>query len=289
MAVDIGGSLPDDLREWLDAYADETGEDADAILTRAVALYRLTLNEADGDDVASMQERMETVESQLSDVESEFDDKVDDVRMRVVQIKREADEKAPREHSHPELNADIDEATRTIEALREQVQELDDYVDEGFENYEDILTYLDETTANLDTKLQTVAKVLVGLRARMVDVETDALERETLTELLRVANANNDHKATCESCETKVHLDLLSEPKCPTCRTPFAELSPSSGFFGSATLHTGPPPALTGESGDTDVEEILEAVVEDDEEGHDEVDFRWRQEAQPMTDGEGDD
>ncbi|MFC7202187.1 hypothetical protein ACFQJC_01565 [Haloferax namakaokahaiae] len=291
MAVDTGGSLPDDLREWLDAYADETGEDADAILARAVGLYRLTVSETAGEgDVASLADRLDALESELSEAESEFDDKIDDVRMRVVQVKREADDKAPREHTHPELTADIDDATRTVEALREQVERLDEYVDGGFENYEEVLTYLDETTTDLETKLQTVAKVLVDLRARTVDIEAEALERETLAELLRVANANNDRKATCESCETKVHLDLLAEPRCPACRTAFTELSPSSGFFGSATLHTGPPPALTGtESDDADVEEILEAVAEDGEEVADEVEFRYRREETAMTDGEGDD
>ncbi|KTG27762.1 hypothetical protein [Haloferax profundi] len=268
MEGDVGGTLPEDLREWVTERAEALDADPATVLARAVSTYRLAVTDSGEtlDDVESMPRQLESVEGRVDGLEAALDEKIDDVRMRVVQVKREADEKAPRDHSHPELQASIDQATSDIEATRERVAKMDERVDAGFDNYEEILTYLDETTATLDENLGVVAQSLVDLRSRAADIEAAELERKALADLLRVANDAGEHKATCADCGQTVHLDLLTEPRCPGCRTSFDELSPSRGFFGSATLHTGKPPALEGHPApdEDDVATILDEASSED-------------------------
>ncbi|AFK20325.1 hypothetical protein E6P09_13540 [Haloferax mediterranei ATCC 33500] len=265
MEGDDEGELPDGLREWVDERADEEGVDPETVLTRAVGIYRLAVTDAGEslDDTASVPSRIDTVEGRVGDLEDDLDEKISDVRMRVVQVKRETDEKASQGHEHLELEARLDRATDDIEAIRDRVTELDNRLGAGFENFEEILTYLDEATESLDENLRTVAQVLLDLRSRATDIEAAELERKALSDLLRVANDANEHKAKCGGCGETVHLNLLTEPRCPACRVPFRELSPSSGFFGSATLHTGRPPALEAAGTvDEDGEEVAELLDE---------------------------
>ncbi|ELZ94066.1 hypothetical protein C440_10613 [Haloferax mucosum ATCC BAA-1512] len=267
MEGDDAGTLPEGLREWIDNHAEEEGVDSETVLARAVGTYRLAVTDAGEslDDAASVPNRIDTVEGRVDDLEDDLDEKISDVRTRVIQVKRETDEKAFKDHAHPDLAAQIDRGIEELETVREYVRELDDRMGAGFENFEEILSYLDETTHSLDKNLRTVAQVLLDLRSRATDIESAELERKTLSDLLRVANGANERKAKCEECGETVHLDLLAEPRCPACRTAFRELSPSPGFFGSATLHTGRPPALeaaeTTDGDDGDVADRLDEAV----------------------------
>ncbi|WP_225316415.1 MULTISPECIES: hypothetical protein [Haloferax] len=261
MEGDVGGTLPADLREWVTARAHAQDVDPATVLARAVGTYRLAVTDSGAslDDVESVPDRLDTVEGRVDGLEDSLDEKIGDVRKRVVQVKRETDEKAPRDHAHPDLQEGIDQATASLDAVRASIAEVDERVDAGFENYEEILTYLDETTADLDENLRVVAQSLVELRSRAADIEAAELERKALGDLLRVANDAGEHKATCAECGQTVHLDLLTEPRCPGCRSSFDELTPSRGFFGSATLHTGQPPALeAAESSEDEIETLLD-------------------------------
>ncbi|WP_148414474.1 hypothetical protein [Haloferax sp. KTX1] len=269
MQGEDGASLPDDLRTWVEARADEEGVDPETVLARALGTYRLAVSDAGEslDDADAVPGRLDGVEERVVELEGELDEKLADVRTRVVQVKREADEKAPRDHAHPELDGELDRLADDVHAVRNRVADLDDRLDAGFENFEEILSYLDETTTTLDENLRTVARTLLDLRGRAADLEAADLERTALAELLRSANAAGEKKARCEECDATVHLDLLAEPRCPSCRTPFRDLSSSPGFFGSATLHTGRLPALEAadSSGATDeIEDLLDEAIPDE-------------------------
>ncbi|RDZ64294.1 hypothetical protein C5B90_09640 [Haloferax sp. Atlit-12N] len=276
MEGEDGVSLPDDLRTWVEARADEEGVDPETVLARALGTYRLAVSDAGEslDDADAVSDRLGGVEARVDELEGELDEKISDVRMRVVQVKRETDEKAPHDHAHPELDAELDRLADDVHAARNRVADVDERLDGGFENFEEILTYLDETTATLDENLRTVARTLLDLRGRAADLEAADLERQALAELLRTANAAGEKKAQCEECDETVHLDLLAEPRCPSCRSLFRELSSSPGFFGSATLHTGRLPALesaddaraTDEVADL-LDEAITGVVDDATDG----------------------
>ncbi|KAB1198661.1 MULTISPECIES: hypothetical protein [Haloferax] len=246
MDGDAGVSLPEGLQEWVDERAEAQDVDSVTILARAINTYRLAVTDTGTslDEIESVSDRLDSVEGRVDGLEGTVQEKIDDVRMRVVQVKRETDGKAPRDHDHPDLREGLDRATADIETLRDQLTEVESRVDAGFDNYEEILTYLDETTTDLDEHLGVVAQSLLNLRSRAADIEAAELERKALGDLLRLANDTGERKALCDDCGETVHLDLLTEPRCPACRSAFEDLSPSKGFFGSATLHTGNPPAL---------------------------------------------
>ncbi|WP_416840882.1 hypothetical protein [Haloferax sp. DFSO52] len=254
MDGDTGGTLPEDLRAWVDDRAEAQGVDPETVLTRAVSTYRLAVTDlgASLDDIDAVSEKLDTVEGRVDGLEETVSEKIDDVRMRVVQVKRETDEKAAHAHDHPTLREDIDDVTANIETVREQLSAVESRVEGGFDNYEEILTYLDETTTDLDERLDVVAASLADVRSRVTDIEAAHRERKQLSTLLRTANDAGERKATCDNCEETVHLDLLTEPRCPACQSAFEALSPSKGFFGSATLRTGQPLALEAASSPND-------------------------------------
>ncbi|SEO25420.1 Predicted nucleic acid-binding protein, contains Zn-ribbon domain [Halogranum amylolyticum] len=225
-------------------------------MARAVLAYRLV--EEEGETLATVdrsQERLteavDRLESRVGAVEDDLDAKIDDVRSRVVQVKREADAKAPADHDHPALDERVDAAGSTATEALAELDRLDERVDRGFENYEEILTYLRETTDDLDDDVDRLVRTLVDLRERTATLEATLARRTAAADLQREANRHGVTQASCGDCGSTVHLGLLSAPRCPHCDRGFTGLEPARGFFGSATLSVGDRPALAGETTDS--------------------------------------
>ncbi|WP_135823907.1 hypothetical protein [Halorussus ruber] len=298
---DVGGpsDRPDDsLEGWLDAKAEELGVDRDELLARlrngdapggATEEAFAALRREFGERLSATQEEFETqlaeVEADLAEAEQEFDEKIQDVRDRVVQVKREADEKAPADHDHPDLGQRTEEVAERadrladeLDGLADTVAELDEQVETGFENYEDVLEYLTEATDDLEAKLTTLAEVTVELRDHTKTLTARHASRAAADELAHLANRRGVDSADCGHCGETVHIGLLAEPKCPHCASTFNDVEPKQGFFGSARLLVGDPPALEGERADWDIASVMEAdgrdigdaldniVTEDDDE-----------------------
>jgi hypothetical protein len=258
MAGEPERELPDDLRRWVDDRAAASDEDPAAILERAVTLYRLVEERAAGDegeqppaaarggvagsdhpaDLADLAARvddvaagLDAVDERVAGVEDDLDEKITDVRERVIQVKRETDAKAPADHDHEGLRTRIDDVERTV--------------DRGFDNYEEILSTLVDEADERDEKLSRLAGVVVSLRRRTAAVEERLARIDAAADLKEAANRHGDRTATCEACGGTVAIGLLSEPTCPHCETGFVDVDPSGRLFRSATLRTGSPPALT--------------------------------------------
>jgi len=217
-------------------------------------------DEGESESTDDVEERVGTLESRVNSVEEEFGTKLDDVRKRVVQVKRETDGKAPADHDHPELVARLADAAEAAEEANEAVDAVESRIDRGFENYEAVLEYLTETTDTLDRKLTAVAKAVVDLRERADEIEAAEASRAAAAELQAEANRAGEAKAACGNCDGTVRVGLLAAPHCPHCGVTFDGIEPSSGFFGSATLSVGARPALTGRTPDGEsgsAEEIL--------------------------------
>lgn len=304
------GELPEPLREWVESRAAETGREPTEVLLRAAAAYRLldendellpeppltdgsvdaeTLAAADGQpaldaasvDGAATDEDLTALTDRVAALESELDEKVDDVRERVIQVKRETDQKAAVDHGHRDLRADTraaseraDEAVETaddaarradeaaataetateeIEALREEFADLDAAVEGGFENYEDVLRGLKDATDDVRSRADRLADVLADLRDRVSAVESTRSLREATATLRREANQKGVTEAVCGSCESTVHLGLLSAPRCPHCEAPYGGVDADTGLFRSARLTIADRPALTDEPRDRPV------------------------------------
>lgn len=263
MSGEQAQTLPEDLSAWLDRRAAERGVDRDDLLVRAVTAYRLVEEEEDealadaGRTRTELAEEVDRLDSRVDAVEDDLDTKVDDVRSRVVQVKREVDGKASKDHEHPTLDERVDTAGATatealdrLGGLDDRLGDLDDRLDRGFENYEDVLTYLRDTTDDLDDAVTRLAQVIVDLRGRTGALESTVARQTAVADLQRTANRHGVKSATCAECRSTVHVGLLGEPRCPHCEHEFTDVEPASGFFGSAVLSVGDRPALDGETGD---------------------------------------
>ncbi|USZ67245.1 hypothetical protein NGM10_10940 [Halorussus salilacus] len=289
-----GGSL----EGWLEAKAEEMGVSREELLARLrpdadaaeasgeelVALRREFAERlaASHDDLQTeVEEARGEFDETVEEVREEFDEKIEDVRERVIQVKRETDGKAPADHDHPELApaeaADrADELAAEVESLSEELAALDETVETGFDNYEDVLEYLTDATDDLESKLTTLAEATVDLREQTRTLAARHATRAAADELAHLANRRGVESAACGHCGKTVHIGLLAAPKCPHCASTFNDVEPKQGFFGSHTLVIGDAPALEGERADWDVEnvmdeesadhdEALEELLEDDE------------------------
>lgn len=248
--------VPDAVLEWLSSVAAERGVSETELLRSLLSGAQAPPEDGGGGGGID--------DDELERVEGEFRELVEDVRERIVQVKRETDEKAPVDHTHHDLRSTLDQVGRDVGALEREVDRLDDRLATGFENYEEILTYLTETTDALDRKLGRLASVLIDLREQVGDAARNEVRRTALQHLTDTANRHGVEKAKCEDCGEAVRLGMLIEPRCPHCDSSFSALEPKGGFFRSSVLHTGTMPAL--ESGDDTAEAqtaSLESMVED--------------------------
>jgi len=231
-------------------------------------------------------ERLEALGSDVDALSAALDEKIDDVRHRVIQVKQETDEKAASDHGHDALDDAIQTATTRLDtvedrltsldqqtgALDSQLDSLTDRVDTGFENSETVLETLDERSRDLESKAELLARAIIDLR-QTVEETTDQLRNtQTLDTIKREANLSEVRVATCAGCSSRVDIALLSQPQCPHCKRAVGGVEGSSGLFGSATLELdSETPALEaptaeraeGTSSDSQLEADLESLADD--------------------------
>lgn len=208
-----------------------------------MAQDRSSEDSAVGAAVGDVEARLERLESRLADLEEDFAAKLTDVRERVIQVKRETDEKAPADHDHDEStdNADFEDALDDLEAR----------TDESVEALEATVEDLESRVTEFDGKLDRLARAAVSMKRRLADLSGDGGDRERLAALAAEANREGVNRARCGACAKPVRVSLLVAPRCPHCEAAFTGIEPSGGwFFGSDTLRTDRRPALTGEVAD---------------------------------------
>ena len=240
------GGLPEELRTWVEERAGERGVDPETVLARAVLVHREAERLADGEDGTDSS----AVADRLDQLDDEVDDLIEDVRERVIQVKRETDEKAPADHDHPDLRETTREAVETAERALEAA-ETARAAGGGDGDLEARVGDLTETTERLERRAETLARVAVDAREDLRRLRSAEAERAAADDLRRTANRNGDAVANCEGCGETVRLSLLSRPRCPHCDAGLADVEPS-GLIGKARLRTGTPPALDGETAAAD-------------------------------------
>jgi chromosome segregation ATPase len=173
------------------------------------------------------------VESDLAALEDEFMGKVEDVRDRVIQVKKETDRKAPAEHDHPNLVDRINSLANDVEAVQDDLGDLRREVEGQLDSQEERLDDLDETVWDVQDKLETVAYVVKDLR------DSGQLEnkRATSVEKIKRAAAKEDlDRARCEACGEGVEIALMTDPECPHCEATVTDVKPGEGLFGKPML-----------------------------------------------------
>jgi chromosome segregation ATPase len=278
MTEEQGDVLPESLDTWVSERAAASDEEPADVVSRAVTLYRLVEEHAEAtggempsadefdelvasfdDHVAALDDRVSAIEETVDDnagrvtalddrvatVEDDLDEKITDVRERVIQVKREADRKAPVDHDHPALDERIERAGTAAVEANTRVDNLEDHVDGGFENFEEILEHVADDMDDRDERLTRLASIVVDLRRRLVEAEHAVATADATAGLKTAANRQGETVANCGQCDNRVAIGLLTEPNCPHCDAEFSGVESSSRFFGSATLTTQRRPALT--------------------------------------------
>lgn len=245
----VSTTVSESLDEWLEERVESAGFDREELLRQLLAAYREATETGDGSVEAIVKSETARLAEKQETLEAEYREDLADVRERVVQVKRETDEKAPASHDHSDLREQATVAAAEADALQESVEDLHSRVERGFDNYEEILEYLTETTDELETKVDTLAEAMLDVKERVESRDGRRAAREATDELATEANRLGVRTGNCEECGQSVDVALLSAPNCPHCASTFSGIEKKqglSGLFGTSTLRVGDRPALDG-------------------------------------------
>ncbi|WP_254271996.1 ribbon-helix-helix protein, CopG family [Haloarcula marina] len=180
----------------------------------------------------------DAVEGRLDDrfeaLDAEFQGKIADVRERVIQLKRELDEKAAADHDHDEF-ATVDELESMTAALERDLDALGDALeadlDEQGTRIDDVAARAEDVErrlADIEEKLTRVAWVVSDLRDSQGgrDAQQKAVDR-----IKRAAAQEGISTASCQNCGESVDIGLLTEPQCPHCNSTVSDVRPDGGIF----------------------------------------------------------
>jgi len=259
--------LSADLDEWLTEQAETLGVPREAVMEQLLAAYMTAADSDEGmDDIlqpsadeldavvaATVDEKLngsveaatesavsahipdivDTVERQLAErfdaLEADFQTKIEDVRERVVQVKREADAKAPADHGHEEFDR-IDALTQEIEDIEAELAALRGDVTESLETENERVADIDSRLDDVEDKLTRVAWVVSDLRD---DQGGRDQNQKAVDRLKRAAAQENISTARCSNCDEQVEIGLLTDPQCPHCNTTVSDVRPEGGIIRS--------------------------------------------------------
>lgn len=224
----IEGTVKSILAETLDEQIQSTVEER----TRTIVTDQIS--EATNSTQRQLGNRINTVEE-------EFQSQLDDVRNRVIQVKNEADRKAPTDHTHDEFET-LSTLEGRIESLESELQELRIEIDETLPEHGETIDRLETRLEETEERLQTVAWVTSDLR----DAVESGSGLEAVERIKRAAAKANISSAKCENCSNEVNLALLTDPECPHCSATVNNVDANPGWFRSPRLEV----ASQLESGD---------------------------------------
>jgi predicted Zn-ribbon and HTH transcriptional regulator len=195
----------------------------------------------------------DALEGRVDDLEADYREKLQDVRERVIQVKRDTDAKASVE-AVEEMDERIEDVADSVDDVDQRVQRHDDRLSDvaaDVDAVESELAALEERLDDADVegtsegledareKLQTVAYVVRDLRKQLQDDHG----AETVERIKRQAASADITRAACENCGNGVEIGLLTEPSCPHCEATLDGVEKSKRLFGLGN------PTLTVASG----------------------------------------
>ncbi|WP_332899797.1 hypothetical protein [Haladaptatus sp. CMSO5] len=273
---DVAVRIPESLDEWLTAKTAALGVSRETLLVQLLAAYRLTDETTAGDLKAALEQHNAVDSNQLAAVESALTQKVDtevgelnekvdslidDVRARVIQVKKEADAKSESDHTHPELST-VETLEQSVNRLQDEVDRLETAVDHETSTRTDEHTALRERIDDLESKLQTVARVTLDMR-NVVRTDAERAERERLLSTLReIATEEGVRNAKCGACGAPIDVALLNDPTCPGCGHLFTDIEPGTWLIRSPRLVNTRPELEVGSDEETDLDVLAEVVGE---------------------------
>jgi predicted Zn-ribbon and HTH transcriptional regulator len=241
--------------EWAVERAAELDMQPHEFLERMMRAYR-AIEDEQGDGAAFESREVEELRETVETLEADIDEMIADVRDRVIQVKREADAKAPADHTHEEFVGRLQALQQEIQAVSEEVEAVAGRLEGGFENFEEILEFLVDRADDQAADIETLGGAVVALRETLEQVSAREQARARADHLKKKGAKRGVRTAKCEDCGSKVDLGLLAEATCPTCDATFHDLDPDPGFFGRSVLETGTRPALEAPSDVPSADEV---------------------------------
>lgn len=171
------------------------------------------------------------VETEMERSQEEYEEKIEDVRDRIVQVKREADEKAPEDHDHEEFER-LTAIEDGLADLEERVDGIESDLDERVDEQADELGAVEERLDTVQDRLKTVAWIVRDLR----EAHESGSELEAVERIKRAAAKADVDRAKCERCGEGVSIGLLTDPECPHCEATVTNVEPADGFFSKPKL-----------------------------------------------------
>lgn len=239
VTADLEAEVRDVVAERLPDIADAVGDSLDlgetveevvaAQVEDAVAAHLDEVVQSAADEAAA------NLEGRIAAVEDDFGTKLEDVRERVVQVKRETDAKAPADHDHPDLADRVDDLAETVADLDGELADLAETVEDRLDSQAADVEELAESLSDAEERLQTIAYVVRDLRDR---TEADS-KRATSVDGIKQRAAELDlDRAACEACGEGVEIALMTDPECPHCQAAVTDVEPKQGFLGKPHLVT---------------------------------------------------
>ncbi len=233
-------SLPSELDDWLAQHAEAVGTDRETLLVQLLTVYQEVSDSPE--TVSGLTDKHSALTERVDAVESDYQEKLADVRNRVIQVKQETDEKAPTDHAHEEFDAfadRLDELTAQIGTLDNAMAEVETQLDEVQTAQEEHREETEEFEAAANERLETVEERLQTVAWVVRDLRETVESGSGLTPVDRIkrAAAKADvERAKCEHCGEMVSVALLTDPECPHCEVAVGNVEPASGWFGKPVL-----------------------------------------------------
>ncbi len=220
-------------------------------------------------DVADLRADVEETLETLEGLESSVDGLVGNSELESLAVSFE-EELSRIEDTTTELDgrlAQLEEAhsetAGEVTDLADGHSDLEARLDREFDSIENLFQHLMDRTDDLEYQITAVSD---SHEERMDPVQDDIEEREQLVAVMREAHRKGISRAVCENCETSVDLSLLQEPYCPECDRSVSGLEPGGWLpFDKPVLETEPMHSASEgiPDGSPDPSDLLEGPPDD--------------------------
>jgi len=181
-----------------------------------------TSGDGDADGVSELRERVETLASQLEDVESRQNSQAERFTGELQLVLDRVDELERQQNRHVDeseiaaLSEKIDDLNERFGKLHTATADFEAEIDREFDSIEElfrrVLDALNDLNAEIETATESYRKELQPIQQRQAErKQLEALKTEALNLGVR--------KGVCESCNGTIDLTLLESPTCPNCGT----------------------------------------------------------------------
>ena len=179
-------------------------------------------DDGDADGVSELRERVETLASQLEDIESRQDSQAERftgelqlVLDRVDELERKKDRDVD-ESEIAALSEEIDDLNERFGMLRAATADFEAEIDREFDSIEELFRRVLDALDDLNAEIETATK---SYRKELQPIQQRQAERKQLEALKTKALNLGVREGVCESCDASIDLTLLESPTCPDCGT----------------------------------------------------------------------